>query len=446
MRANAVAVLITPFRWLGYARRAVRELLDRVGITVREAGYMRKIKVGVVYPVDPVGSVIGGIDSFIRGLIKYAPNDIEYVVYGATTDAETRPVRRWSDCVLGTRACKFFPVMKMSGSGRQPRIPATLTYELSSILLRLPELGDCDILESHRIEHFLLRGARKPVNLFLHQNMAVLKQGGSDIRWRIVPELYRLLEKKVLYKASSVHCVREDAVNSYKGAFPSIGDKFRFQSTWMDPDIFYPVESSERAELRARLSRELLIPDNRKWLVAVGRLDYQKDPLLMMKALQTAVRRQPEIHLIWVGDGVLRDDVLKVAHETGLSGSITLTGLLNPDQVADVNRAADMFVMSSAYEGMPIALIEAMACGLPVVTTCVGEVRRLVNPGYNGEVCAAGDAIALAAAIERGVRALGRYSGDPCIESANRYTPQKVLEPVYANYRRLAADMEENSA
>ena len=96
--------------------------------------------------------------------------------------------------------------------------------------------------------------------------------------------------------------------------------------------------------------------------------------------------------------------------------------------------------MSSAYEGMPIALIEAMACGLPVAATDVGEVRRLVVSGRNGEIAGAGDAEGLAAAISRGITHFRAYGGAPCIEAASQFTPQRVLGPVYENYGKLAAE------
>jgi len=397
---------------------------------------MHEITVGVIYPTDPAGKVIGGIDTFIRGLIRYAPEDIRYVVYGATTDIAARPIRRWAKCQLGNRSFDFFPVMRMDGSGRQPRIPATLVYEFAALVGR-PDYKRCDILESHRIEHVLLRRTCLPINLFLHQDMSVLALSSSDIRWRVVPGLYPVLERRALYRASSVFCVRAGAVENYKRAYPSIGDKVRFQSTWMDPEIFYPATASERMELRERLSRELLAPHDRRWLVAVGRLDHQKDPLLMVRALERVVKNHPNTHLIWVGEGVLKEQVRKEANTFTLAGNITLAGLLRPEQVARVLKAADLFVMSSAYEGMPIALIEAMGCGLPVVTTDVGEVRRLVVPGYNGEICPVDDVDALAAAIEKASGAIEQYAGAPCVEFASKYTPQNVLGSVYDNYRKL---------
>lgn len=397
---------------------------------------MERIKVGIVYPTDPLGAVIGGVDSFIRGLIKYAPEDIEYVVYGATTDPVARPVRQWVSFELGGKECRLFPVIQIDGSGCQPRIPATITYEVS-FLLHAPDLSECDVLESHRIEHFILRGADQPVNLFLHQDMAVLEQGRADIRWRLMPALYRKLEMRVLHKTSSIYCVRENAVNGYKTRYPFMTERFNFQSTWMDPEIFYPPGESERPLLRQRLGRELGVPTEPRWLIAVGRLDYQKDPLLMVRAFSEVEKEFPDIHLVWVGAGVLKDEVMNEIRALGLSDKMTLAGLLRPDEVADLHRAGDMFVMSSAYEGMPIALIEAMACGLPAVTTDVGEVRRVVSPGCNGEICVPGDASEMAQAMLRGLRSLEAYRGRPCVESAARYTPQKVLQPVYANYREL---------
>ncbi len=353
-------------------------------------------------------------------------------------DVGARPLHRWTECQLGDRSCEFFPVMRMDETGRQPRVPATLSYELSALLHPL-DLKRCDILESHRIEHLLIRGGNKPVNLFLHQNMAVIRQDAADIRWRYFPGFYKRLEKRVLKKASSVYCVREEAVTRYKTENPSLSDKFKFQSTWMDPEIFYPVEEFERIALRERLGGELGIPADKKWLVAVGRLDYQKAPLLMVRALAKAISSRPDVHLIWIGEGVLRDNMLKEISASGLVDNVTLAGLLDPEQVADINRAADIFVMSSAYEGMPIALIEAMACGLPVVTTDVGEVRRLVSSGINGEICPADDAGELALALIRCIDSCQQYRGGASIETASRYTPKCVLGPVYANYRRLVS-------
>ena len=294
-------------------------------------GHKTAIRIAVLYPTDPAGLVIGGIDSFIRGLIKNAPEHIEYSVIGATIDPVSRPVRRWTEAKCGEKWFRYFPLISLGDeAGKQPWIPATLRYE-GAALLGMPDLNDYTVLESHRIEHLLFRRADVPVNLYLHQNMAVLKDKRSDIRWRHLPEAYYWLERQVLKKTNSIFCVREDAVQNYRETYPSFADRFQFVSTWMDPEIFYPADPAQRKSGRRALCQRFGIPDERNLLVAVGRLDHQKDPLLMIKALAIVVEQHPHTHLIWVGDGVLRNEAIRAAKQANIAGHLTLTGLLKPE-------------------------------------------------------------------------------------------------------------------
>ena len=65
----------------------------------------------------------GGVDTFIRGLIKWAPEDIEFSLVGMTTDEAERPMGRWTRCDLGRRQFDLFPVVKVAEAGGRSRIP-----------------------------------------------------------------------------------------------------------------------------------------------------------------------------------------------------------------------------------------------------------------------------------------------------------------------------------
>ena len=113
-------------------------------------------------------------------------------------------------------------------------------------------------------------------------------------------------------------------------------------------------------------------------------------------------------------------------------------GVLPPAAVAEHLNAADLFVLSSAYEGMPISVLEALGCGLPVCATDVGEVRRVVASGINGEIVAERTPQALARSIQQCLANLDRYRGPPAIDAARPFVPSNVLRPIYENYLRLA--------
>jgi glycosyltransferase involved in cell wall biosynthesis len=67
---------------------------------------------------------------------------------------------------------------------------------------------------------------------------------------------------------------------------------------------------------------------------------------------------------------------------------VLFAGLRTPAQVADLLRLSDCFALTSAYEGMPMCVLEALGCGIPVVSTRVGEIARVVRPGVTGELVA----------------------------------------------------------
>src|SRR5690606_6543323 len=173
-------------------------------------------------------------------------------------------------------------------------------------------------------------------------------------------------------------------------------------------------------------------------LLTVGRLDRQKNPLLLLEAFARLASSMPDAKLAFVGDGVLRGELADRIGQLRLAGRVQVCGVKPASEVARYLHAADLFVLSSAYEGMPMCVLEALGSGLPVVSTNVGEVARVVRPGVNGELVQEHDAQALAHAIAECRSRLEHYRGDPCREAVQQYTPQRVLMPLFDNYRRLS--------
>lgn len=398
----------------------------------------RKIRVCIVQPADPCGTVPGGIDTFIRGEINSAPDDIEYSVIGITTDPAARPVGQWTQCALQSNSFNFYPVVQHRYTHKARRIPVILRYLLN--LGAVVSSINPDVVEIHRIETALRINANQvPITAVLHQNMQSLYDKQADILWSRLPQAYFWLEDKLIPKLKSAFCVRTDATEHYRQRYPNLASSCHFQATWADPRQFTPPSIAERKQVKAELAAEYGWEETTRLLLSVGRLDAQKNPLLLIESVKRLVESmQHDFRLLMVGEGPLRGAILQLVENAGLADKVRLVGVKSIDEVTRLLHAADLFVMSSAYEGMPMAVIEALASGVPVATTQVGEVARVVEDHVCGRITEEHSEEKLAEIIAWCLQHLGQISGAPCTMAASRFSPDVVLQPVYENYRLLA--------
>lgn len=187
----------------------------------------------------------------------------------------------------------------------------------------------------------------------------------------------------------------------------------------------------------AGVREEFGIPPDRLLLAVIGRLHPQKahlDLLQVFASLEPEIRKK--FACLIVGDGDLRQMLEEETARLGLQDQVIFTGLRR-----DVPRllcALDLFVMSSRWEGLPIALLEAMACGVAPLSTAVGGVPDVIEDGVNGILVAVGDASAMAtnltALIEDSALRL-RLGRQAQADVLRRYDVLRTAEAYDALYR-----------
>jgi glycosyltransferase involved in cell wall biosynthesis len=142
------------------------------------------------------------------------------------------------------------------------------------------------------------------------------------------------------------------------------------------------------------------VPAGAPLAVLVASLSAAKDPSTFVRAIQVARREVPALHALLVGDGPLRDSLAAEISSLGLDGFVHLTGFRTDPE--SLEAAASVVVLTSkSLEGTPGVLLDALALGIPIVTTNVGGVPEVIEDGISGLILPIGDADALGRAIAR---------------------------------------------
>jgi glycosyltransferase involved in cell wall biosynthesis len=142
------------------------------------------------------------------------------------------------------------------------------------------------------------------------------------------------------------------------------------------------AEVSRARDERARVRRELGVADDEVLIGTVANYREQKGYPELLEAARTVLDAVPNARFVAVGQGPLEAEIVDLHRRLGLGDRFVLLGYReDPERVL---AACDVFVLASRYEGYPIALMEALSLGLPVVATAVGGVAQAVSDGENG--------------------------------------------------------------
>lgn len=177
-----------------------------------------------------------------------------------------------------------------------------------------------------------------------------------------------LMWKGILDKVVKDFCHRSDVVIAPSSGLAKllrrrgIDSRIEVIPTGISLEQFAPPEEM-------RIGREQLgIPQAAPLVITVGRLGAEKNPHLLLEAFLRLTRRHPEAHLLVVGDGPLKGELKQWVQAHGLGDQVVFTGSVPPDQVTQLYYLSDLFVLASQSETQGLVVVEAKACGLPVVS------------------------------------------------------------------------------
>jgi len=395
------------------------------------------IPLSIIYPTDPLGPKVGGIETFMKGFIKYAPDEFDIEFVGISSDRRERPIGQWQKLRLGEREFKFYPLFFEQDENIKTFIPLSLRFTLALKRSGLDFRGR--VLNFHRPEPALLFGnSTLSKVVFLHNDMRrYLDRADSGIYWKYFPGVFRWMERNIIRDSQLVYLISQATFKLYRSLYADFWGRVFLLDTYVDADIFFPGDSTKRALRQELMARIQGLSVEGEWILFVGRLQQAKAPLRLIDTFATYHKEHSASSLLIIGEGNLEQKTREQVKHYGLDECVHFLGARNQEEIAKFYRASDVLLLTSNFEGMPIVMLEALASGIPVVSTNAGEVKRVVKNDFSGEVVDDLSPQVISQALVKVLSNPSIYSKENCLASVSPYTCSQVLTPVYHQMREL---------
>lgn len=390
-------------------------------------------RLSVIHSFDPRGAKVGGLETFIRDMIAFLPEDFTFLMVGvdALGDLEIGKV---TTVDFRGRRFDFLPVLRFSDD--QAREAATsvrqsLTFQfMQGLLTHLPILRRKlkerpTSVDLQRVEFApLIKALGIPFVQMLHgEGAPPLKMDSLLKNYRFV---HNVNERLAVMAADKFLCVNPIITERIRETYPRQSRKIDTLSTWVDTKTFFPRAFSDDGTFRVAYA---------------GRLDLFKNPPLMFKTmalLREKMGRGVEFHYMGTSDPGRFPEFKLIENITTLHGFKSAAG------VSEVLGNAHAGILTSEFEGMPFAVLEALGCGRPMGAIHLPQLECVVKEGLSGKLVPRSDsedgmADRLSDAfveIRNGIRS-GRLTPEGVASSIRDFTPERQLAKCYENHRQI---------
>jgi len=262
---------------------------------------------------------------------------------------------------------------------------------------------------------------------------------------------YRAIIASHGLKIKTIISVRNDPNKEYPGKIGNLlgkkllplADGCVFQTS--EAQRWFPKKLQDKSQIIFNAVKEDFFEINRQvvknTIVTCGRLEEQKNHKMLINAFELVLKKHPDAKLMIYGEGKLRSDLTELIKSKGIEQNVLLCG--NSNNVPEVLSKAEIFVLSSDYEGMPNALMEALAAGVPCISTdCpCGGPKSLITDKVNGRLISIKNEQQLANVLVELLdnKEMATGLGTEAQKRAFEFSPSKIYE-TWHKYVKFVAD------
>jgi glycosyltransferase involved in cell wall biosynthesis len=389
-------------------------------------------RLSVLHSFDPLGTKVGGLETFVRDMLGNLPDDFTFLMIGVDSTGKRELGRITRETFRG-RQFDFLPILHYSDDKAREaatRLKDSINFQFMQALIRhLPTVRRVlrerpTSVDLQRVEYAtIVRGLGVPFVQMLHGEGAPKLQMDSLLKsYRYVHNVNEWLAVKA---CDTFLCVNPIITERIRATYPAQAGKIETQSTWVDTAIFKPTP----------------FPREGFRIAFAGRLDLFKVPSLMFKTI-ARVRDK-------LGSGVGFDymgtsDPRRFPEFEAIADITTLHGFKSSAGVAEVLSSAHAGILTSEFEGMPFSVLESLGAGRPVCAIALPQLASVIKSGVSGElVPRSGSEDDMAerladafVATAKKIRA-GTITPESVAAEIAEFSPARQLANVYERHRRL---------
>ncbi len=333
-------------------------------------------KVCIISPCNFEDFPIGGTLTLIQNLLKYM--QCEKMLVGLSTSSKAE-VGRWSRQTIEDKIYPFLSLFRLNKT--KQIIPIRLKFCLYLMFSnKKVKSSGADVLYAHTPDAafpFLLFGRSLPIIVHLHgSSNPLIHSRYSWARLRFFQRIYSKLLKFVINRADRVIAVDGETFNFCRG-LNLCEEKLTLIPNCVDRDLFKPLD-------RQKLRQQRGFGNSDKVVLYVGRLGKAKGLELLIESFALLRNEVPNSKLVLAGDGEEKTYLKKKSRQLQIAEHVEFIGQTEHKTLPGLINCADVYVLTSKCEGLPLALLEAMSCGVPVVSANVGGIAEVIKDGVNG--------------------------------------------------------------
>ncbi len=210
--------------------------------------------------------------------------------------------------------------------------------------------------------------------------------------------IYRWYLRHVCQACSAIMCQSRFAADELQKLAPVDLEKIEVVHNWIDVRRFANIRTAPDTAEHSHAEASI---DRKTTLIYVGWMHPKKGVQFLIPAIELLSERRQDFRLVMCGAGDLFEELKAQTQALGIEEWVDFRGWVKNEEVDALLHQSDIFVLPSLAEGMPNSLLQAMACGLPVVTTNVSSIPAIVTDGVNGFLIEPGDPQAICDALDR---------------------------------------------